>query len=75
MAKATLDPNPKVPWDSWADDNSRIRVSIGETYPDAFADIVIVACGALSSTLLLMRSVSDAHPNWLANGSGQVGRD
>jgi molybdopterin-dependent oxidoreductase alpha subunit len=38
IAKATLDPNPKVPWDAWADDYSRIRVAIGETYPDTFHD-------------------------------------
>ena len=39
------------------------------------ADIVVVACGALSSALLLLRSGNDAHPNGLANGSGQVGRN
>lgn len=39
------------------------------------ADIVVVACGALSSALLLLRSASEAHPHGLANGSGQVGRN
>jgi choline dehydrogenase-like flavoprotein len=39
------------------------------------ADLVIVACGALSSALLLLRSASDAHPNGLANRSGQLGRN
>jgi choline dehydrogenase-like flavoprotein len=39
------------------------------------ADIVVVACGALSSALLLLRSASDAHPAGLANGSGQLGRN
>ena len=39
------------------------------------ADIVVVACGALSSALLLLRSANDAHPNGLANGSGLVGRN
>ncbi len=39
------------------------------------ADIVVAACGALSSALLLLRSASDSHPNGLANGSGQVGRN
>jgi choline dehydrogenase-like flavoprotein len=39
------------------------------------ADIVVVACGALSSALLLLRSKSEKHPNGLANGSGQVGRN
>jgi choline dehydrogenase-like flavoprotein len=39
------------------------------------ADIVVVACGALSSALLLLRSAGDRHPDGLANGSGQVGRN
>ena len=39
------------------------------------ADIVVVACGALSSALLLLRSASEAHPRGLANGSDQVGRN
>jgi choline dehydrogenase-like flavoprotein len=39
------------------------------------ADIVVVACGALSSALLLSRSASDVHPRGLANGSDQVGRN
>jgi choline dehydrogenase-like flavoprotein len=39
------------------------------------ADVVVVACGALSSALLLLRSASDRHPNGLANGSDQVGRN
>src|SRR5665213_330945 len=39
------------------------------------ADIVVVACGALSSALLLLRSASDSHPKGLANGSDQVGRN
>ena len=39
------------------------------------ADVVVVACGALSSALLLLRSRSGAHPDGLANGSGQVGRN
>jgi choline dehydrogenase-like flavoprotein len=39
------------------------------------ADIVVVACGALSSALLMLRSANDAHPKGLANGSDQVGRN
>ena len=39
------------------------------------ADIVVVACGALSSALLLLRSANVAHPTGLANGSDQVGRN
>lgn len=39
------------------------------------AAIVVVACGALSSALLLLRSANEAHPTGLANGSDQVGRN
>jgi choline dehydrogenase-like flavoprotein len=39
------------------------------------ADIVVAACGALSTALLLLRSGNDRHPNGLANGSDQVGRN
>ena len=38
------------------------------------ADVVVVACGAVNSAALLLRSASDRHPNGLANSSGQVGR-
>lgn len=37
--------------------------------------IVIVACGAVNSAALFLRSVSEKHPNGLANRSGQVGRN
>src|SRR5512145_1433444 len=39
------------------------------------ADIVVVACGAINSAALLLRSANDRHPHGLANGSGQVGRN
>jgi choline dehydrogenase-like flavoprotein len=39
------------------------------------ADIVVVACGALSSALLMLRSSNDDHPAGLANDSGLVGRN
>jgi choline dehydrogenase-like flavoprotein len=39
------------------------------------ADVVVVACGALSSALLLLRSANERHPDGLANGSGQLGRN
>ncbi len=38
------------------------------------ADIVVVACGAVNSAALLLRSASDQHPAGLANSSGVVGR-
>jgi choline dehydrogenase-like flavoprotein len=49
-----------------------LREGIREQYS---ADLVVVACGALSSALLLLRSASDKHPRGLANGSEQVGRN
>jgi choline dehydrogenase-like flavoprotein len=39
------------------------------------ADLYVVACGAANSAKLLLASASDAHPNGLANGSDQVGRN
>jgi choline dehydrogenase-like flavoprotein len=39
------------------------------------ADIVVVACGAINSAALLLGSANDRHPNGLANGSDQVGRN
>jgi choline dehydrogenase-like flavoprotein len=39
------------------------------------SDIVVVACGAINSAVLLLRSFNDQHPNGLANRSDQVGRN
>ena len=38
-------------------------------------DIVVVSCGAANSARLLLLSANDRHPNGLANGSDQVGRN
>lgn len=38
-------------------------------------DIVVVACGAVNSALLLLKSTNDQHPNGLANSSNLVGRN
>ena len=46
----------------------------GETERFA-ADIVAVACGAANTAKLLLASANDHHPNGLANGSDQVGRN
>jgi choline dehydrogenase-like flavoprotein len=43
-----------------------------ETYA---GDIVVVAAGAANSARILLRSACDAHPDGLANASGQVGRN
>ena len=39
------------------------------------ADVVVVSCGAANSAHLLLASANDRHPNGLANGSDQVGRN
>ncbi len=39
------------------------------------ADRIIVACGAVNSALLLLRSANAAHPDGLANSSGLLGRN
>lgn len=49
-----------------------VRNGEQETYS---AHLVVVACGSLSSALLLLRSANDRHPHGLANGSDQVGRN
>ena len=38
IAKATLDPNPKVDWDGWTGDYAKIRKLIEQTYPEEFQD-------------------------------------
>jgi choline dehydrogenase-like flavoprotein len=38
-------------------------------------DIVVVACGAVNSAALLLKSANDRHPNGLANSSQLVGRN
>jgi choline dehydrogenase-like flavoprotein len=43
-----------------------------ETYR---ADIVVVSAGASNSAKILLASANDRHPNGLANGSDQVGRN
>ncbi|TXN33308.1 FdhF/YdeP family oxidoreductase [Methylobacterium sp. WL19] len=39
IAKATLEPNPNVPWDSWVGDYSRIRGAMEATYPSVFHNL------------------------------------
>ena len=48
------------------------REGVRETHS---ADLVVVSCGAANTAKLLLRSASDKHPNGLANGSDQVGRN
>jgi choline dehydrogenase-like flavoprotein len=49
-----------------------VRDGVPETYT---SDVVVSSCGAINSAALLLRSASEKHPNGLANGSGQVGRN
>ncbi|HEY9888444.1 MAG TPA: GMC family oxidoreductase [Candidatus Obscuribacterales bacterium] len=39
------------------------------------SDLVVLACGAVNSAALLLRSANEKHPHGLANGSDQVGRN
>jgi choline dehydrogenase-like flavoprotein len=39
------------------------------------ADLIVLACGAANTAKLLLLSATDKHPNGLANGSDQVGRN
>jgi len=48
------------------------RNGANETYE---ADIVALSAGASNSAKILLASANDAHPNGLANGSDQVGRN
>jgi len=54
---------------------SGVEVVRGKERTTYSGDIVVVACGALSSALLMLRSANDDHPHGLANSSGLVGRN
>ena len=36
IAKAPLEPNPKVPWDDWVGDYAKVREAIETTWPATF---------------------------------------
>jgi choline dehydrogenase-like flavoprotein len=54
---------------------NKVEVSIQGQRVFFSADIVVVACGAINSAVLLLRSANDRHPYGLANSSDQVGRN
>jgi choline dehydrogenase-like flavoprotein len=54
---------------------STVQVERGGAKESYAANVVVVACGALATALLLLRSANDKHPDGLANGSGQLGRN
>jgi choline dehydrogenase-like flavoprotein len=48
----------------------------GQRYIQSFSgNVVAIACGAINSSVLLLRSANDRYPNGLANRSGLVGRN
>jgi choline dehydrogenase-like flavoprotein len=65
----------KLTTDSQGRRISGVNVLRGGEQTTYSGDIVVVACGALSSALLMLRSGNDDHPNGLANRSSQVGRN
>jgi choline dehydrogenase-like flavoprotein len=65
----------KLTTDSHGRRVSGVEVVRGTERAKYSGDIVVVACGALSSALLMLRSANDDHPFGLANGSGLVGRN
>lgn len=54
---------------------TNVEVKHGDRITNFSADIVVVACGAINSAVLLLRSANDRHPNGLANKSNMVGRN
>jgi choline dehydrogenase-like flavoprotein len=54
---------------------STVVVSRGGQREEYSADVVVVAAGAANTARILLRSANEKHPNGLANGSDQVGRN
>ncbi|MEM1170044.1 MAG: GMC family oxidoreductase [Cyanobacteria bacterium P01_H01_bin.35] len=52
-----------------------VEVEIGEESFLFFGNIIVLACGAVNSAALLLRSANEKHPHGLANSSDQVGRN
>ena len=53
-----------------------VAVTLPDGSPGTFtADIIVLSAGAILSAALLLRSVTDKHPQGLANSSDQVGRN
>ncbi|MUG96448.1 dehydrogenase [Scytonema sp. UIC 10036] len=52
-----------------------VEAEIGGKHHLFSGDIVVVACGAVNSAALLLRSANDKHSNGLANSSHLVGRN
>ena len=52
-----------------------VEAIVGQQVYLFLGDIIVVACGAINSAALLLRSANEKHPNGLANRSDQVGRN
>ncbi|GHB80370.1 GMC oxidoreductase [Persicitalea jodogahamensis] len=52
-----------------------VEVEVNGVKQEFSADVVVVACGAINSSLLFLQSANDKHPNGLANQSDQLGRN
>ena len=64
----------RLPTDASGRTVTAIEVDRAGAREELRADVVVVACGAINSAALLLRSASDRHPHGLANRSGVVGR-
>jgi len=74
----TLQRNSKVLKLNTSDDGRSVKEVVVEHDGEKETlrgDIVVVSCGATNSAKLLLMSANDKHPNGLANGSDQVGRN
>jgi choline dehydrogenase-like flavoprotein len=54
---------------------NRVHVARDGGTEEYAADVVVLAAGATNTAKILLRSAGEAHPNGLANGSDQVGRN
>jgi choline dehydrogenase-like flavoprotein len=52
-----------------------VQAKIGERSYLFLGNIVVLACGAINSSALLLHSANETHPNGIANRSGLVGRN
>ena len=52
-----------------------VQAQVGDQAILFSGDIVVLACGAVNSAILMLASANEKHPNGLANGSDQVGRN
>lgn len=53
---------------------SKVIATTPEGVTELYADIIVVACGAVNSAALLLKSTSDKQPNGIGNNNDLVGR-